>query len=170
MRPPNLPDMPAPLPMPAMPQLPASVGPQSGFRSGAMPVMARSMMAPLPSERPEFKATDQSTNLLGYVCTRYLLTQRGEEIEIWATDKLVSFHPWLQNQPRRFGPRPIEEQWAELLTQRKLFPLFASMKFENGVERFRFEVKSITPQKVRDPDGALFLPPPGFHEVEPAPF
>jgi hypothetical protein len=170
MRPPNLPDTPAPLPMPALPQLPAGIGPQPGFRSGATPVMARSRMPPLPSELAEFKATDQTTNLLGYFCTRYLLKHRGGEIEIWATDKLLPFQPWLQNQPRRFGPRLIEEQWAEFLTQRKLFPLFALMRFENGAERFRFEVKSITPQKVLESDGELFLPPPGFHEVEPAPF
>jgi hypothetical protein len=167
---PNFPEMPAPPPMPTMPQLPAGVSPQSGLRSGATPVMARSMIPPLPSERAEFKATDQTTNLLGYVCTRYFLKQRGEEIEIWATDKLLPFQPWLQNQPRRFGAHPIEEQWAEVLTQHKLFPLIASMKFDNGVERFRFEVKSITSQKVHDPDGALFQPPQGFHEVEPAPF
>ena len=77
---------------------------------------------------------------------------------------------WRQNQPHRFGPRLIEDQWPELLKARKLFPLLAVLKFDNGVERYRFEVKAVTAEKVVDPEGKLFQPPPGYQELQPLPF
>ena len=91
-------------------------------------------------------------------------------MEIWATDKLFPFQAYQQDQPHRFGPRPIEEQWPELLKARKLFPLLAILKFENGPERYRFEVKSIKAEKIADPDGKLFQPPADYNELEPLPF
>lgn len=150
--------------------LPAGVGPQN-LRGTGLPAMSAFPLMRVPlMPQSQLKATGETTNILGFACARYELTQRGETVEIWATDKLLPFQPWLQSQPRRFGPRLIEERWADLLKERKLFPLFASLKFDNGTERFRFEVKSITPEKIRDPDGALFQPPAPYHEVEPAPF
>jgi hypothetical protein len=51
-----------------------------------------------------------------------------------------------------------------------LFPLLAILKFENGPERYRFEVKAITPGKITGPDGTLFQPPPNYFEIQPLPF
>jgi hypothetical protein len=125
-------------------------------------------MMPMPPL--ELKDTAETTNLLGYTCKRYELKERGEVLEIWATDKLLPFLPYMPNQPHRFGPRMIEEQWVELVKAKNLFPLLAIAKFENGPERMRFEVKSIKPQKIEDPDGLLFQPPPGYLEIQPLPF
>jgi hypothetical protein len=128
-------------------------------------------MPPLPMmEKLELKATGQTTNLLGFACERYELKQRGETLEVWATDQLLPYQPYLRNQPSRFGPRMIEEQWPELLTSRRLFPLRASLRYDNGTERFRFEVKSVKKEKITDSDGKLFQPPPNYHEIEPLPF
>jgi Domain of unknown function (DUF4412) len=162
-RPPTVPAMPSGLPptigptnlsgMPAMPNPPA------------MPMMPRPMM-----ENMELKATGEKTNLLGFVCEKFEIKQRGETMEIWATDSLLPFQNYVRNQPPRFGPRMIEEQWAGLLTAKKLFPLRASLHFENGPERYHFEVQSITPQKLKDEDMKLFQPPVGYFEIEPLPF
>ena len=161
----NLPGMPAPPQMPVMPQMPAVSG-NPGM--GSMPAMP---MMPLPGMEPlELKATGDQTNLLGYTCARYEIKQRGEVMEIWATDQLLPYQPWLQNQPPRFGPQMIEEQWGELMKAEKLFPLLATLQFEHGPEHLRFEVKSITPQKAEDQDGALFQPPAGYQEIQPLPF
>lgn len=165
----NLPGVPAP---PPMPQLPAGVGPQPGAGPGpgglpALPMMAMPMM---PMDPVELKATGETTNLLGYACVRYELKQRGEVMEIWATDQLPPFQAWTRNQPMRFGPRGIEDQWGALLKDKKLFPLRAVLKFAGDAERLRFEVRSITPEKIPDPDGKLFQPPPNYHELEPLPF
>jgi hypothetical protein len=187
----NLPGMPAPPQMPAMsamPNLPAvggmpappgglppGIGPQARAPTAsgvpAMPAMPAMPMMPMPGmETLELKATGDQTNLLGCACARYEIKQRGEVMEIWATDQLLPYQPWRQNQSPRFGPPMIEEQWGELVKAKKLFPLLAVLKFENGAERLRFEVKSVTPQKAEEQDGALFQPPADYHEVQPLPF
>jgi len=173
--------------MPAMPNLPPGVGPQSAPGAPAMPAApngmpvmppsgmgagmpAMPMMPPPIMQKMELQATGQKTNLLGFACEQYEIKQRGETMEIWATDQLFPFQPYVQNQPHRFGPRMIEEQWPELVKARKLFPLLAILKFDNGTERFRFEVQSITPQKLIAEDEQLFQPPANYFEIQPLPF
>ena len=136
----------------------------SSTPSPAMPMM------PMPMEKMELQATGQKTNLLGYACERFQIKQRGETMEVWATDQLFPYQPYIQNQRPHIVPRMIEEQWPGLLTAGKLFPLRASLHYDNGVERFRFEVRTITPEKIEDPGGRLFRPPPEYRETEPLPF
>ena len=143
---------------PAMPAMPNTPG------AGGMPMM------PMPMEKIELKATGERTNLLGYTCEKFEIKQHGETMEIWATDQLLPFQNYVRNQAPRFGPRMIEEQWAGLLTAKKLFPLRASLHFEGGAEQYRFEVQSVTPQRLKDEDLKLFLPPDGYFEIQPLPF
>ena len=178
----NLPGNPVPPPqmpqMPQLPNLPPGVGPQlapgaSGpgpNGSGGAPALPMPMMPPPMMEKMELTATGEHTNLLGLACEKFQLKQRGEVMEIWATDALLPFQNYVRDQPHRFGPRMIEEQWGDLFKARKLFPLRTVLKFENGAERLRFEVKSVTPGRIEDKDGALFQPPPDYHELEPLPF
>lgn len=154
----NLPGMPA---MPQRPNLPQML------MGGGMPAMP--MMTP-PQEKIELQATDETTNLLGYNCTLYELKQRGETMQIWAADQLIPFQDYVRNQPHRFGPRMMEEQWGGLLKAKKLFPLLATLKFDNGVERYRFEVTSVTAEKLTVADAKLFHPPANYFEVRPLPF
>lgn len=130
-----------------------------------MPAMPMPMM-----QKTELQDTGQKTNLLGFACEQYEIKQRGETMEIWATDKLFPFQPYIQNQPHRFGPRMIEEQWPELVKEKKLFPLLATLKFDNGAERYRFEVQSVTPEKLTAGDEQLFQPPTNYFEIQPLPF
>jgi hypothetical protein len=160
---------------PSAPNLPPGVGPPSTPGAPAMPGMsggipAMPMMPPPMMEKMELKATGEKTNLFGFACEKYEIKQRGEVMEIWATDKLFPFQPYLQNQPHRFGPHMLEEQWPGLVKARKLFPLLATSKFDRGAERFRFEIQSITPQKLTDEDTRLFQPPPGYIEIQLLPF
>lgn len=164
-------------PMPnvsATPAMPPSVGPQPGGVGpgvAGMPAMPPMPMRPMgPEQKMELKATGQTTNILGFTCERYEVKQRGETLEVWATDKLMTFQPYLRNQPHRFGPRMIEEQWPGLLKERELFPLLVSLHYDNGAERLRFEVKSVKEEKINDHDGKLFQPPKDYHEMEPLPF
>jgi hypothetical protein len=158
---------------PNMPALPPGVGPQTQTTPGMppMPSMpAMPMMPMMPAAKMELQATGQKTNLLGFACQQYVLKQRGETLEIWVTDQLLPYQPYVQNQPHHFGPQRIEEQWPGMLTSRKLFPLLASLRYDNGVERFRFEVTSVTPQKLTDEEAKLFQPPAGYVEIQPLPF
>jgi hypothetical protein len=174
---PNMPAMPPRPVMPKMPSLPPGVGPQpaanpNALRIPAMPNMPAmpAMTVPMMMGMMELQATGQKTNLLGFACQQFELKQRGETLEIWATDQLLPYQPYVQNQPRRFGPCGIEEQWPAMLTSRKLFPLLASLRYDNGAERFRFEVKSVTPQKLTADDAKLFQPTAGWFEIQPLPF
>jgi hypothetical protein len=183
----NLPGMPARPNPPAMPAPPAGLPPGIGPQpqpstmpgapampnmpaAGGMPSMSAMPMMPMPMEKLDLKATGEKTNLLGFACEKFEIKQRGETMEIWATDQLLPFQNYVRNQPPRFGPRMIEEQWAGLLTVKKLFPLHASLRFDNGAERFRFEVKSVMPQKLTGEEAKLFDPPPGYFEIQPLPF
>ena len=177
---PNMPDMPPRPVMPKMPSLPPGVGSQPSANPSAsgmptMPNMPVMNARPMPMmtgmmEKMELQATGQKTNLLGFACQQYELKQRGETLEIWVTDKLLPYQPYVQNQPHHFGPSGIEEQWPAMLTNRKLFPLLASLRYDNGVERFRFEVQSVTPQKLTDDDAKLFQAPTNYFEIQPLPF
>ncbi len=142
--------------------LPPGTDPQFPPGSGATLV---SLMPPMPMrpDKIELKSTGRREKILGYECEQFEIKQRGETMEIWATDKLLPFQPYVRTQSSRFGPRRLEEQWAALLTEKKLFPLRATLRFENGVERFRFEVKTIKPEKVED--GTLFQPPDDYTEI-----
>ncbi len=160
----NLSGLPTPPAMPPMPVMPTRPPMPAG---GMMPAMP---MTPMLGEALELKATGETTNILGYVCTRYEIKQRGQVMEIWATDKLLPFQTWLPNQPPRFGSQMLEEKWGGLLQAKRLFPLLAVLKFENGPERLRFSVISVKPQTIAEPSGALFQPPPDYQEIEPLPF
>jgi len=149
----NLPGMPAAPSLPGQPVMPA------------MP-----MMPPLPMETLELHDLGEKTNLLGFVCEHYQLKQRGETMEIWATDQLLPFQKYMRNEPPRFGPRLLEEEWGDLLTTKKLFPLLASLRTRVGAERWHFEVQAVTPRKLRVEEMKLFQPPDGYVEVEPLPF
>jgi len=160
---------------PSFPNLPPGMGPQSGpTASGvaalpAMPMRAMAMMPPPMATKLELNATGETTNILGFACARYTLSQQGQTIEIWATDKLFAFQPYLQTQPSTFRSAAIEEQWPALLTERKLFPLMVSLRYDNGHEVFRFEVSSVKAEKIAA-DGDLFRPPSDYHELQPLPF
>jgi hypothetical protein len=145
-------------------------GPLPGApRMAAMPKMA--MAPPSVMNGPlELKATGQATNLLGFACQQYELKERGETMELWATDQLLPYQPYLRHQPHRVGPQRIEERWPELVAQRQLFPLFASQRHESGVESFRFEVTAVMTSKIDETSETLFQPPADYHEVQPLPF
>jgi hypothetical protein len=176
----NLPGMPAMPQMPQMPQMPngapPGVGPQAAPGGPAMPAMASNpgMNPAMGMRRPmitfQLQAADGQTNLLGYECRRYLIQQRGETMDIWATDKLLPFQVYLPNQPPSFGMPMMEFQWSKLLAEKKLFPLYASMRGDNGVELYRFEVQSIEAGHLTEAEAQGQQPPGNYIEIQPRPF
>jgi len=158
--PPGAPPMPA---MPAMPMMPAMPGNAGMPMMPAMPMMPRGGALQL-------RATGEQTNLLGYTCARYELKQWGQTMEIWATDQLLPFQVYQAHQPFRNGPPVIEERWGDLLAAKKLFPLRASLRLNQGLERYHFEVQSITPAKRTNQDARPFAVPPDYIELQPHSF
>jgi hypothetical protein len=171
----NLPGMPA---MPSLPNgLPPGVGPQAGMPGApamqvmpATPAMNGMMQRRFPGMQFQLQAADGQTNLLGYECRRYLIQQHGETMEIWATDGLQPFQVYLPNQPPGFGMPMIEFQWSHLLAEKKLFPLYASLRGDNGVELYRFEVQSIAAGNLTANDIQNLRPPGDYIEIPARPF
>ena len=58
----------------------------------------------------------------------------------------------------------------ESLAAKKLFPLLASLRLNQGVERYHFEVQSITPAKLKDEEARRFAVPPDYVELQPHSF
>lgn len=143
-----------------MPQMPPGIPPGMG-------------MPPMPSmamEKLELRDLNEKTNILGYACEHFQMQQRGKILDIWATSQLGAFQPYWRSQPPSVRASTIEEQWADLLQGKRLFPLLATLKLENGLERLRFEVTSIASQRIADENNELFQPPAGYHETLPLPF
>jgi hypothetical protein len=154
--------------------LESKTNPQPGNLSGVRVGSALAPVAPAVLEAPEGKlelqSTEQKTNILGFACRKYELKRQGETLEIWATEELMPFQAYVRNQTPGFGPRTTEEEWPALMTSRRLFPLVAILRVDNGPLRFRFEVVSVTPEKISDPDGKIFQPPADYVERRPLPF
>ena len=144
--------------IPRMPAAPHGAGMPAGLPGPPM--------MPMPEETMELKATGEKADFLGYACARYEIKQRGEILEIWATDTLMPFQPYLQKRHARFRSQLMEECWGDLMKTKKIFPLRVTLRSENGVERLRFEVKTIRSEKIDDRDSPLFQIPDNFHEQE----
>lgn len=165
------------------PAIPArQPNPGSPIEAGSPPDGGRRFMPRMPMDQADFSATGDSTNLLGYICTRYELKQRGVTMEVWATDQLLPFEPYLASQPPSSVTPVLEERWGAILKARGLFPLLAVLRMDMppvssvaasapaSPERLHFEVKSITAETTDDTDGSLFRPPQDYQEITPLPF
>jgi hypothetical protein len=149
-----------------------------GLESDRLPTAAgRAAMAvttplrPLRHEKIDVKLTNDTTNLLGFACTRYQLSRRAEVMDVWATDALFPFQPYIPTQPHHFGSWTLEDEWGDEMKSRKLFPLMAVSKLENGPEKMRFEVKSITSKRIKKEDAEIiFQPSVGYEEAKPLSF
>jgi len=148
--------------LPPMPLRPASV-------AGAPPMPPIPAVPAAPGGRLELKPTGKREKILGFDCAQFELSERGERVEVWATDALGPFREYVRQGGPHFGPRQLEEQWAEQMAANKLFPLRASLHDETSTVRFKFEVRSITPAKLTEEHQKLFHPPEGYAESPPLP-
>jgi hypothetical protein len=161
--------------LPSMPQMP---NPGAGMAMPSMP-----MMPPIPGMfgPAELKKTDKTKKIQGFDCTLYTTGERGENFEIWATNDSALFPFRLIERDflgRRFGPQMLEETWPEMLRNKSLFPVEATLKMEpGGQERLSFKIDKIdspsSPRPVFDRTGKkidnaeeLFSPPKNYIEVQ----
>lgn len=160
---------------PGMPNNPASAGMgmpgNPGMGTGGMPSMPMMpAIPPIPGMfgAAELKKTDKTKKIQGFDCTLYTISQRGENFEIWATNdsSLFPYRALQRNyDTRHFGPPMLEEQWIELLQNKSLFPLEASLKMDpGGQERLSFKIDKIEKKKIDDEK--LFQPPEKYIEIQ----
>ncbi len=161
------PGFPTPPPMPSMPQLPRNPAAGPGPPGMGMPAMP---MPPMPGmmQKSELKKTEQTKKIQGYDCTLYTLSERGETFELWVTNDSSLFPFRLLERDflaRRFGPQLLEETWPQLLRDKSLFPLEATLKMEpGGQERLTFKVDKIEKKPIADTK--LFQLPEKYIEIQ----
>ena len=153
-----------------MPPMPAGVGPGAGAGMGmpGMPPM------PMPGMfgSTELKKTDKTKKIQGLACALYTISSRGESFEIWATNDSALFPFQLITRDymgRRFGPQMLEETWPELVHNKNLFPLEATLKMDpGGQERLSFKIDKIEKSEPdgRKIDAKLFQPPEKYIEIQ----
>jgi Domain of unknown function (DUF4412) len=161
------PGFPSPPPMPSMPQLPNNpVAPGMGMPS--MPMMPPIPSMPSMSGATELKKTEKTKKIQGLECTLYTISDHGENFEIWASNDWALFPFQLITRDyigHRFGPQMLEETWPELVRNKNLFPLEATLKMEpGGMERLSFKVDKIEKKKIED--AKLFQPPEKYIRIE----
>ena len=121
---------------------------------------------------PELKRTEQKKKLHGFDAALYTFGDRGQTLEIWATNdgQLFPFRLIERDQfANRFGPQMLEEQWATLLRDKSLFPLQATLRMEGGgAAQFTFAAEKIDKKKISDEK--LFQPPEKYLEIQAPPF
>jgi hypothetical protein len=149
----------------------ASAGPAPGpgLPPGAMPggmpgaPGAPAMPMPMiPRQALQLLATADTTNLLGFNCTRYRIKDGPETMDIWATADLLPFQPLKEVPPGHNDSYQLERAWGDSLKAKKLFPLLAVLKLGDTQELLRFQVTTVQPGAVVDTDGKLFQPPSGY--------
>jgi hypothetical protein len=151
-----------------MPMTPGAGMPGMPGASGGMPAMPA--MPPMGGFGPavELKKGDKTKKIQGFDCTLYSVSSRMETFEIWATNdsSLFPFRFIERNYiGRQFGPQMLEEQWVELLRDKSLFPLEATLRREgSNREQLSFKIDRVERRKI-DNDG-LFAPPEKYIEIQ----
>ena len=155
---------------PPIPSLPPRVGPGAGAGvAGATNVTGMpAMRVPGMIGASELKKTDETKKIEKFDCTLYRVSERGENLEIWATNDSSLFPFRLITRDylgRRFGPQMLEEIWPEMLRGKSLFPLEATLKVEpGGMERLSFKIEKIEKKKIEEEK--LFQPPERYIEIQ----
>ena len=139
-----------------------------------MPGQPMYMVMPLPQaveqvagkvEDAQLEKTAETTTILGYACTKYLLKAKNGVNELWLTEALGAF----MSMPAMGGPMGGAPKasptagWEAALKGKEFFPLRVVSRRPDGKETGRFEVVGIEPGKLAD---SLFAPPAGYQRFD----
>jgi hypothetical protein len=129
---------------------------------GQMPQTGQMAQQGAPAaSQSTLKETGVKETILGYVCTKYIVTGADGTSEIWITDELGTF----MGLPPAGGPMGRAAQapssWESALKGHNFFPIRVVTKSSKGT--FKFEVTSV--EKTSLPD-SLFAPPEGWRKFD----
>ncbi len=105
----------------------------------------------------ELKNTGETTQILGYTCTKYIYEEAQGPVEIWATDQLGQFMAMPQGNPMQGGGK-AKAGWESAISG-DFFPMRLVALNKRGKERMRWEVTGVKPMSL--PDSA-FAAPEGY--------
>lgn len=140
-----------------------------------MPQQHMYMVHPLPAAAPganggeaadqetTFTATGEKEKILGYDCTKYVVTSKHGSTDLWLTEQLGSFSA-MTPPPGPGGARGgAMPPWAKALEGKNFFPLRIVTHDPSGAEEMRMEVESVEPQSLPD---SLFTPPADYRKLD----
>lgn len=126
-----------------------------------MPIKEAAEVAAKANQSTPLEKTSETERILGYLCTKYISTERGTTTEIWAAEGIGAFMGAnANNNPMKPAAR---NQWEVELVEKGAFPLRVVSKNRSGKETMRMEVVAIDKKSVPD---STFQVPAGYQRFE----
>jgi hypothetical protein len=133
----------------------------------------------------QLEKTNETEKILGYTATKYLMTDKNTETELWLAEGLGTFMGFSNNKnPMARGRGPEAPAWERALAGKELFPMRVvgyekgsgssnkgkgdekgkgKGKSDGGPVSYRMEVTAI--DKTSLPD-SMFVPPAGYQKFD----
>jgi hypothetical protein len=111
--------------------------------------------------KPSIVNTGEKEDILGYTCTKLVITSEHSTAQIWVTDQLGAFGGMFSGGGMGRRPQPPPE-WADALKGVGFFPMRVISTNKDG-KVFKLEVTAVTKQSLAD---SLFTPPDGWRKLD----
>jgi hypothetical protein len=153
---------------------------QKSYMVMALPQSAVDAIAK-QNEDVKLEKTDETEKILGYTATKYIVTSKDGDTDLWLAEGLGTFMGF-NNNPMGGKRAAPPQAWERALAGKELFPLRvvgvekgasdrnrgkgdekSKGKAKGGKETFRMEVTAI--EKTSLPD-SLFNPPAGYQKFD----
>lgn len=105
-----------------------------------------------------FQETGRTEVIAGKTCSEFVVKDKKNTTEIWATSELGN----MANLGEAFGRRGQRSAWEDEMIRRGMFALRVVSKNKKGVETSRMECTRITEEKL---DDAIFRIPEGYNKM-----
>ncbi|MGH7943590.1 MAG: DUF4412 domain-containing protein [Opitutaceae bacterium] len=135
---------------------------QKAYMVMALPQAAVDAVAKT-SDDMTLEKTGETEKILGYTATKYIVTSKDGQSDLWLAEGLGTFMGFNNSNPmggRRNTPPPA---WERALAGKELFPLRVVGKDKGNKESFRMEVTAIDKKTLPD---SLFAPPADYKKFD----
>lgn len=112
---------------------------------------------------PEVTKTDETEEILGYTCTKYVTTEGRNTTEIWAAEGIGMFMGMNTGKGGPMGKQAPRSAWEEEMIRNGFFPLRVVTKNRSGKETSRMEVVALDSRSLPDSHFAI---PEGFQRFD----
>lgn len=126
-----------------------------------MPIQEVAEAAVKANQGTPLEKTSDTETILGYLCTKYVSTERGVTTEIWAAEGIGMF--MAANSSGNPMKPAARNKWEQELVDKGAFPLRVVSRNRGGKETSRMEVVAIDKKSLPDSHFAI---PAGYQRFE----
>ena len=112
---------------------------------------------------PDIVKTNETEEILGYTCTKYISTEGRNTTEIWAAEGIGMFMGMNTGRGGPMGKQAPRSAWEEEMIRKGFFPMRVVSKNRSGKETSRMEVVALERQSLPD---SYFAIPEGYQRFE----